>query len=111
MWMASPLPLPASTLEIFMLRTMTLLMPRMFRPQPVRPELAPTPRIVLFAVRRTSSLQEKLPLTRMTDAPDAATAVVRAERLVTVTVLPPAPPVVPPPWVAQPIRPLLLPGG
>src|SRR5215470_3902456 len=111
MWMASPLPLLASTFEIFMLRTMSLLTPLMFRPQPVRPEPDPTPRTVLLDVSRTSSEQVKLPLTRMVSAPLAAASVVSADRLVTVTVGPLPPPVVPPFIVAQPTRPLVLPGG
>src|SRR5262245_11629314 len=106
MWIASPLPLPACTNEIRMLRTITLETSLMFRPQPVRPELEPTPRIVLFAATRTSSEQLKLPLTRMVCALDEAAAVVSAERLVTVPVAPPAPPVVPPPCVAQPTMPV-----
>src|SRR5262252_4140376 len=97
MWIASPLPLLAWTNEIRMLRTMTLLTLRMLRPQPVRPELDPTPRIVLFAATTTSPLQLKLPLTRMVCAVLEEAAEVRAESDVTVTVGPPAPPVVPPP--------------
>src|SRR6185369_719159 len=111
MWMASPLPLPAGTLAIFMFRTMTLLTPFMFSPQPVRPELEPTPRIVLFEAIRTSAEQVKLPLTRMIWVVLELAALVRSVRLETLTVGPPLPPVVPPLWVAHPIRPLLFGGG
>src|SRR5262245_1832399 len=108
MWIASPLPLPACTNEIRMLRTITLLTSLMFSPQPVRPEPEPTPRMVLFAATRTSSEQVKLPLTRIVCVVLERTAVFRSASVLTVTVGPPAPPVVPPPWVAQPINP---PGG
>ena len=64
MWMASPLPLLAGTFEIFRFRTMTLLTFFMLRPQPVRPELEPTPMIVLFDATLTSLEQVKLPLIR-----------------------------------------------
>src|SRR6266540_7001505 len=108
MWIASPLPLPAWTHEIRLLRTMTLLTSLMFSPQPVRPEPDPTPRIVLFDATRTSSAQVKLPLTRMVCVVVERTAVLRSASVLTVTVGPPAPPVVPPPCVAQPTSP---PGG
>src|SRR5215475_13064096 len=100
--MASPFPLPAGTLAIFRLRTMTLLTSLMPRPHPVRPELEPTPMIVLFDATLTSLAQVKLPLTRTVCCVLEDAALVSAERLVTVTVGPLPPPVVPPACVDQP---------
>src|SRR5512140_2114709 len=99
MWIASPL--PASTLAIFRLRTMTLLTPLIFRPQPVRPELEPTPRIVLLDVTVTSDEQVKFPLNLIVSDVLEPAALVSADRLVTVTVVL-DPPEVPPAWVDQP---------
>ncbi|MEV4327956.1 hypothetical protein AB0J37_37445, partial [Microbispora rosea] len=49
----------------------------------------------------------KLPFTWTTFAESPCTALVSAVREVTVVVAPPAPPVVPPPWVAQPTSPVV----
>jgi len=100
MWIESPLPLPASTFAIFRFCRMTLLTPLSLNPHPVRPEPDPTPTIVLLDATVTSAEQVKLPLTVMTAAPLAFAALVSADRLVTVVLDPPAPPVVVPPTVA-----------
>src|SRR5215475_1419042 len=100
--MASPFPTLAGTLAIFKLRTMTLLTLFRPRPQPVKPELAPTPMIVLLDETLISLEHEKLPLTRTVCCVLDDAALVRADTLVTVTVGPLPPPVVPPDWVDQP---------
>src|SRR5919197_1789563 len=107
MWIASPLPFPASTFEIRRFRTITLWTSRRLKPQPVSPEPEPTPRMVLSEATRTSAEQVKLPLTRMTFGPAAATAVLSWSSEVTVIGAALPPPVVPPFWVAQPTRPVV----
>src|SRR5690349_12740206 len=102
MWIASPLPLPALTFAMRRLRMTTLLTSLILKPQPVRPELEPTPMIVLLDATVTSAEQLKLPLTLMVCEVLALAAVVSADRLVTVTVVLAEPPLVPPPWVDQP---------
>ena len=97
MWIASPVPLPAWTLAIFRFRTMTLLTPFIDNPQPVRPESAPTPTMVVFDLTAMSPEQVRLPFTLMIDGPPLAPAAdARAEALVTVATGPPPPTVLPP---------------
>ena len=89
---------------------MTLDASEMLNPQPtmVAPGL---PRIVLLEVTLSIPEQEIVPDTRMTAAPLADSALVSPEALLTGTVAALPPPVVPPPWVAQPTRPVGFPGG
>src|SRR5690242_15839187 len=100
--MASPLPVPARTVPLGGLRLTTLLTPLTVRPQPVRPELEPTPRSVLLDATVTSAEQVKLPLTLTACEVLEPAALVSADRLVTVTVVLVEPPLVPPDWVDQP---------
>src|SRR5688572_12900546 len=83
-------------------------MSSMLRVVPEIPEFAPTPRIVLLAEISTVPEPAIMPLTRMVLVPAACAWVRKSVKLVTVTVAPPAPPVVPPACVAQPTIP---PGG
>src|SRR5688572_17419230 len=89
------------------LRTMTLDASLMLSPHPaiVAPAL---PRMDLFDATRSMPEQEMVPETRITAGPDADSALVSAEALLTVVGEALPPPVVPPPWVPQPTRP---PGG
>jgi hypothetical protein len=80
-------------------------MSSMFRVVPEIPEPAPTPRIVLSAVSSTVPEPLIMPLTRIVRAPAVCAWVRRSAKLVTVTVGPPAPPVVPPACAAQPTSP------
>src|SRR5215470_18518483 len=101
--MASPVPLSAATLAIRRLRTMTLRTLLIFRPQPVSPEEAPTPSSVLSEATVTSApAQSRVPLSLITSGMPRAASVCSAGRLATVTVRPPAPPVVPPLSPANP---------
>src|SRR5688572_14220378 len=99
-WLA-PLPGTPRLLRIWMLSSAGC-MPSRLRVVPGRPVLAPTPRIVLVA--ETSAVPEpfSMPLTRMVRAPEACAWVRKSVQVETVTVVPPEPPVVPPPCVAQP---------
>jgi hypothetical protein len=81
-------------------------MSSMLRVVPDTPEFAPTPRIVLLAVISTVPEPLSMPLTRMVLAPAACAWVRKSAKLVTLTVGPATPPVVPPPCVAQPMIPL-----
>jgi len=103
--MASPEPELAVTLAIRRFRTITLLTDFRDRPQPVSPEAEPTPAMVLFEATLMSPVQVKDPDTLTISAPDRAASVVSPARDVTVTVAPPAPPVVVPAIVAYPSGP------
>src|SRR5215471_1717088 len=107
MWMASPAPLEAVTLEMFMFCTITLAgcMCSIDSPMPVRPELGPTPMMLLLARTVTSPEPVNSPLTMMISGVVLFASVVSWARLVTVTVGPPQPPVVAPLTVAQPSSP------
>src|SRR5688572_10145034 len=83
-------------------------MSSMLRVVPLTPEFAPTPRIVLLAEISIVPEPAIMPLTRIVLVPAACAWVRRSAKVVTVTVAPPAPPVVPPACVAQPTIP---PGG
>src|SRR5215472_13519531 len=101
MWIASPSPLEAVTNEMFMFWMITLWtlapdLPCMDSPMPVSPEFAPTPMIDLFDATGTSPAPENMPFTRMISGPLLAAALSSADSEVTVTVGPPAPPVVGP---------------
>src|SRR5687767_3378539 len=100
-WIASP----PRTPRMFMFWMMTLAgcMSSMLRVVPETPELAPIPRIVLFAVTSTVPEPLSMPLTRMVLAPAACAWVRKSAQVLTVTVGPPAPPVVPPACAAQPM--------
>jgi hypothetical protein len=102
-WIAS-VPGTPRMLRFWMI-TLAGCMSSMLRVVPDRPELAPTPRIVLLAVTSTVPEPLSMPLTRMVRAPLACAWVRKSAQLLTVTVAPPAPPVVPPPCVAQPTIP------
>src|SRR5262245_16024848 len=65
--------------------------------------------MVLLDVTRCMPLSEIIPEIRMIREPLVCSAESSADAEVTVTVEPPAPPVVPPFWAAQPTRPELLP--
>ncbi len=82
---------------------MTLLAPLRLRPPPLIPEPEPTPRIDLLDFTACMPDSEMMPDTRMMVRLLDCSALSSAEALVTVTVEPPAPPVVPPFWLAQPI--------
>src|SRR5688572_13632070 len=88
-----------------MLRIITLLALDTFRPQPeiVAPEL---PRIDLFEPTVIMPEHEIVPEMRTTLAVVPETALASADELVTVVAEALPPPEVPPPWVAQPTRPV-----
>src|SRR3954469_2556167 len=100
--MASPLPSVVGTFMICRLRMMTLLTLVRLRPQPVRPAEAPTPMMDLLEVTLISVEQVKCPLTRIVCGEGEPAALTRAATVVTVTVGPEPPPVVPPAMVDQP---------
>src|SRR6478735_8112446 len=83
-------------------------MSSILRVVPETPEFAPTPRIVLLAEISIVPEPAIMPLTRIVLVPAACAWVRRSAKVLTVTVAPPAPPVVPPACVAQPTIP---PGG
>src|SRR5690242_5438896 len=85
------------------LRMMTLLTLLRLSPPPLSPEPEPTPRIDLFELTLSMPDSEIMPDTRMICRLLDCSALSSADALVTVTVAPPAPPVVPPFWLAQPI--------
>jgi hypothetical protein len=103
-WIASPPGTPR--ICMFWMMTLAGLMSSMLSVVPDTPEFEPTPRIVLLA--ETSIVPEPLsmPLTRIVRVPAACAWVRRSAHVDTVTVAPPAPPVVPPAWVAQPTIPV-----
>lgn len=76
----------------------TLVAPSTSRPPPVIPEPEPTPMTVLFDVTSFMPLTAIMPLTRITLAPLAFSAEVRADAVVTVTAEALPPPVVPAPY-------------
>ncbi|GLH99100.1 hypothetical protein Pa4123_43750 [Phytohabitans aurantiacus] len=85
-----------------MFRMMTLLTLATLSPPPVIVAPLPTPMIVLLAATFCMPLIEIVPDTRMTREPLACMLLIRADAVVTVTGEALPPPLVPPPWVAQP---------
>src|SRR6185369_6724673 len=67
----------------------------MLSPNPVKPEFAPRPTIVLSEVTSVIAVSVMVPLTWMTNGPDRWAKLMKSAAVDTVTVGPPAPPVVP----------------
>src|SRR5215471_7973632 len=95
--MASPVGLEACTKEMLRLRMITLLTLTRFRLMPTSEAVEPRPRIEVLEPTITSTLPVMVPLTCTILGEEPLTALSRAERVLTVVVGPPAPPVVPAP--------------